>query len=141
MITAIFSLIGILIGGYAQYFFTRNQENIKHQRDLRSKAYLDYIDFVCCAAMKNNTKENNKKGADAKARICLYGSPDVIKAYADFEKSGASLYTNEQMQRFAQMVLLMRSSSGNEKIEDVKLLEIMLFGSEKKDIYLDKKRA
>jgi hypothetical protein len=43
MLTAVLPVVGVLVGASLQYFFTRYLETQRHQRDLRTQAYLDYI--------------------------------------------------------------------------------------------------
>jgi hypothetical protein len=48
------------------------------------------------------------KLADAKARICLYGSSSVIRSFSKFEQLGATMNTNEQRNAFIKMATEMR---------------------------------
>ncbi|MGA3185832.1 MAG: hypothetical protein ABSF22_01865, partial [Bryobacteraceae bacterium] len=47
---------------------------------------------------------------NAKARVSIYGSADVISALADFEKAGAMTFTQEQHVAFLAVVSAMRTS-------------------------------
>lgn len=120
MLTGIFSFLGIIIGASLQYLFTKHIENKRHLRDLRSKAYMDYLKCVCEQAQhlymqqSHEYKELFARTADSKARICLYGSNSAIKAFSIFEKLGASMKTNESKQAFISMVAIMRTDSGSE---------------------------
>jgi len=79
MTTAIFPYFGIIIGAALQYFFTRHLDNQRHHRELRTKAYTDYLKCVCEQAnlgkprQSEEGRELSTKTADAKCRICLYG--------------------------------------------------------------------
>ena len=128
MTTAILSFLGVMIGASLQYFFTRHIEAQRHYRDLRSKAYMDYLKCVCEQAqfrLKENTRERQElfaKTGDAKARICLYGSKEAIEAFSKFEQLGATMNTTEQCRSFTDMVSIMRTDSGSElgvKSEDM----------------------
>jgi len=60
--------------------------------------------------------------SDAKARICLYGSKTVLKAFAEFEKLGATMKSAPQERAFVAMVSAMRDDSGlgsNVTLEDI----------------------
>ncbi|MDR9468025.1 hypothetical protein, partial [Marinospirillum sp.] len=46
MTVAFFSFFGIVIGAALQYVFTRHLDSQKHQRELRSRAYIDYLRCV-----------------------------------------------------------------------------------------------
>lgn len=47
MITGLLSFLDVVLGASLQYFFTRHIESQRHLRDLRSKAYMDYLQCVC----------------------------------------------------------------------------------------------
>ena len=134
MLTAFLSFLGVVIGASLQYFFTRHIENQRHIRDLRSKAYMDYLKTVSELA-NDRPKENSKeridlmvRTADAKSRICLYGSKKAIHAFSRFEKLGAKLNTEDQHQSFTDMVSTMRLDSGSEIGVEAQALQNVLFG-------------
>ena len=135
MFTAILSFVGVVIGASLQYFFTRHIENQKHIRDLRSNAYMDYLRTASELA-NYRPKENSKeridilaRTADAKSRVCLYGSNTVIKAFSKFERLGATMGTAEQRDAFTDMVKEMRNDSGGEMGADSTDLQAVLLGS------------
>ncbi|VVC85238.1 hypothetical protein [Sideroxydans sp. CL21] len=134
MSAAIFSLIGIVAGGSLQYFFTRHLDSQKYHRDLRTKSYTDYLKSVCDLAnlgiqpKSPEAREMFAKTADAKARICLYGSVAAIAAFAEFERLGATMNTAEQRATFTRMVAIMRSDSGSKQDVVLKDLEAVLIG-------------
>jgi hypothetical protein len=130
MLTAVLPVVGVLVGASLQYFFTRYLETQRHHRDLRTQAYLDYIKSVSGLAHLNDPQGSQERdllasAADAKARICLYGSGEVVKAFALFEKLGAAVTSPSQRESFVAMIVAMRSDSGSAsraRIEDVRLL-------------------
>ena len=134
METAILSFIGLIVGATLQYFFTRHIENQRHIRDLRSKAYMDFMQTVCELANmrpKEGSKERNElaqRTADAKARICLYGSSETIQAYSKWEQLGPNMGSEEQRNAFIEMVKLMRADSGSDIKVDSKDLKNVLLG-------------
>jgi hypothetical protein len=139
MTIALVSLIGIITGALLQYFFTSHLENQRHYRDLRTKAYMDYLKVISENAQENrsgspnpaNLHELSIRVTDAKARICLYGSKKVIRAFAVFDKLGAKVITDEQRKAIIEMLLAMRSDSGGHSGVDTKDLEIMMLGQHK----------
>jgi len=102
MSAAIFSFFGIVIGASLQYVFTRHLDNQKHHRELRTKAYTGYLKCVCEQAnlakqrQSQEGRELSTQTADAKCRICLYGSSSAVEAFAEFERLGATMNTPEQ---------------------------------------------
>ena len=130
-------LVGVVVGASLQYFFTRYLEDVRHRRNLRTESYMDYIKCVCeHANLRAHLKapemaELLSRTANAKARICLYGSAKAIRRFAIFERLGASMNTEDQRQVFIEMVSAMREDSGGESGAGVKDLEIVLLGNHK----------
>lgn len=135
MLTVILPFFGIIIGASLQYLFTRHMESLRHLRELRSKSYMDYLKCVCEQAHFRFKEENKEKQelfsrtADAKARICLYGSNEAIQAFSHFEKLGASMGSAEQRKAFTNMVSIMRTDSGSEIGSEHEDIQIVLLGT------------
>ena len=131
MTASLASLIGIIFGGVLQFIFTRRLSTISHHRDLRTKAYIDYLKAVSEQSNVDIQNRDSLKGdlrakvSDAKCRICLYGSRAAIKSFAEFEKTGANISKNPA--KFTEMVVIMRKDSAREKA-DSKDIELMLLG-------------
>lgn len=81
---------------------------------------------------KKNSAEGRQLGAktaDSKCRISLYGAPAVLSAFANFERLGAAINTNEQCSAFTDMVAAMRKDAlGNSSVAQADL-EAVLLGS------------
>lgn len=133
MIVAILPILGLIIGASLQYFFTRYLENQRHHRELRTQAYLDYLKSISELAHLNDPQGSQErdlfaKVADAKARICLYGSEGVLRAFALFEKLGATITSPMQQKAFVGMVLAMREDSGSTYVSSTEDIEMLLLG-------------
>jgi len=131
--TAIFPLVGLVVGAVLQFLFTRHLDNKKHQRDLRSKAYADYLQCVSEHANMGHKKSTiegqilGAKTADAKCRISLYGAPVVISTFAEFERLGITMNTREQCSAFTEMVAAMRKDTlGNSLVAQADLEAVLL---------------
>lgn len=132
------SFIGIIIGAALQYIFTRQIEYRRALRDMKTRAYMDYLQGVCEQAqiskMDDKKAANEKliaaftKVADAKARICLYGSKQVIKAFSEFERFGASMATKPQRESFVVMTLAMRKDAGLSSHPEGEAISMVLLG-------------
>lgn len=135
MTPAIFTFLGVVAGAVLQYFFTRHLENQKHYRGLCTQAYTDYLKSVCeqaqlaGQAQPKDIREIFARTADAKSRICLYGSATAVEAFAEFERLGAMMKTNEQRRAFTKMVAIMRTDSGSDRGVQIESLEIVLMGN------------
>ena len=136
MNAAIFSFFGIVVGASLQYFFGRHLDDQKHLRELRTKAYTDYLLCVCEHANLARQKQSAKgrelfvKTADAKSRICLYGSASSVNALALFERLGATMTTQEQRISFTELVSAMRTDSGSSVEVELNNLEVILLGQD-----------
>ena len=95
---------------------------------------MDFMQTVCELANmrpKEGSKERNElaqRTADAKARICLYGSSETIQAYSKWEQLGPNMGSEEQRNAFIEMVKLMRADSGSDIKVDSKDLKNVLLG-------------
>ena len=133
MTSAILSFVGLVIGAILQFLFSRYLDNKKHQRDLRAKAYADYLQCVSEHAnlgyqkLSTESRQLYAKTADAKCRISLYGASDVIAAFAKFERMGATMATDEQRGVFADMVLAMRLDTFGKSLVNHADIEAVLF--------------
>jgi len=86
-------------------------ERAKHNDELRSKAYADYLGAVAAAAhLRSDEDERDamRAAADAKARIAVYGSSDVVDALARFEEAGGTLADDVAQAAFVSLVSAMR---------------------------------
>jgi hypothetical protein len=131
---AILSFFGVIIGASLQYVFTRYLDNQRHHRDLRTQAYLDYLNSVSGLAHLNEPQGSQErdllaKVADAKGRVCLYGSKEVIHAFALFEKLGAVVSSVQQRAAFVAMVIAMRNDSRNSADPGTEDIALVLLGS------------
>lgn len=132
----VMGILGIIVGALLQYFFTKFLEEKRHRRELRTQAYLDYMKCVSELAQraqfpnKSSPAEIYARTADAKGRICLYGSPKVIRAFSIFEKLGATMGTADGEDSYIKMIKAMRKDSGNNcKIDSIDVA-LMLFGNQ-----------
>lgn len=133
MDTAVLSIISLGIGAALQYFFTKHIENQRHIRELRAKAYMDFLKSVCeygNFGYKPDSKEGielAERTAHAKSRICLYGSTKVIQAFSQWQQVGPSMVTDEQRSAFISLVKAMRADSGGEvEVNSVDLKKVLL---------------
>lgn len=72
------SLLGVLIGAFLQFYFSRSKEYETKLLHLETQAYIDFIKAVAelkTAQIENDSERINRCCsflADAKTRICLY---------------------------------------------------------------------
>jgi hypothetical protein len=137
ILTGLLPLAGVVIGASLQYYFSRSSEHRNQLSLLRTQAYVDYLGSVAkfAQAAKTNPTERLKflsEAADAKTRICIYGSKDAIALLAEFERQGAQLSSKESINIFIRLCSQMRKEGlNNESIIPTENLEIVLFGPER----------
>jgi len=136
MTVAIFSFFGVIIGAILQYFFTRHLDQQRAHRDARTSAYTDYLSCVSEHANpaqfleSTDGHELGARTADAKCRICLYGSSPTVAAFAKFERLGARMNSAEQRAAFTHMVAVMRKDSSGTAGVTADDLQIVLLGTD-----------
>ena len=124
---ALLTFVAIGVTSLLTYLFTRRNEFEKHKRMMVTQAYADYLRGVAEGAHLNldsNHAQVMARVADAKARICLYGSPEVIASLAKFESAGGEILNSQQHELFASLVLAMRGDSKVPRND----MELILFG-------------
>jgi hypothetical protein len=133
MNSAVVSLIGLVVGAVLQFMFTRYLDNKKHQRDLRAKAYADFVQCASELAILGHQKSSTEwrqliaRTTDAKCRISIYGAPAVISAFAAFERLGAVIHTQEQRDAFTEMVAAMRQDAlGSSSVAQADLETVLM---------------
>jgi hypothetical protein len=129
---AILPLLGVLLGAALQFWFSRRAERSKAIESLRAEAYVDYLSGVAASAYVHSDEDiriAHRALADAKARIAVYGSPQVISALARFEESGAVLARGNDVKPFLAVVACMRSEAPLVAEHD---LELLLLGRREK---------
>jgi len=129
IIVAISSLCGVLLGVGSQYFFGKALESRKQLLLQRSQSYVDFLKAVALVAHGGRSKENLAMAADAKTRICVYGSADVIKLLGEFTTIGSNTGSPVGRSKIVELVKEMRKDIGkaDRSIAERDLLDI-LFG-------------
>jgi hypothetical protein len=138
MLTALLPMLGVIIGAGLQYFFSRSGERRKHLEALKSQAYVDYM--RCVAQLAKVERGDIKKfselsaeTADAKTRVCMYGSTKVIRTLADFAKGGSVLDSPDSFERFLEICHEVRRENFGDAgaVVAPEDLSIVLFGPER----------
>lgn len=126
---AVLPLVGVVLGAGLQFLLSRAATREQRAATLRAQAYADYLRAVAASGhlrSDEDLRDAHRDAAEAKARIAVYGSTDVINALARFEESGAVLSSAAASRAFASLVAAMRSGAGRVSDHDLKLL---LFGA------------
>ena len=105
--TAVLPLIGVAVGAILQHWLSRSAEERKQLQLLRSQAHVDYLRAVARAAHAHSSdaqRAAKADAADAKARIAVYATADVVQALARFEAAGPTLTNPRSNQCFLALV-------------------------------------
>jgi hypothetical protein len=122
-------LAAVLIGAALGYVSGRLLETRKQLTLQKGQAYADYLKALAMAATDRKSTSAVGLAADAKTRVCIYGSPAVVRALAGFEQAGARVAGETGQAAVAQLVKTMRADMGvsGAKIEEGDL-RMVLFG-------------
>lgn len=128
LLLPIFSLIGVVVGGGVQYLLGRELESRKQLALQRSQSYVDY--FKAMALLAHGKESSSLSLAtDAKTRICLYGSSNVIGYLRKFEEVGAITSSSEAQVVLVGLIKAMRQDiSKDNLVPDDEALWRILFG-------------
>ena len=131
------ALLVVVIGyiGYCiQYWYAKRLESQKHQRNLRTNTYADFIKGVAGVAITQKNKSIKEQEfmvllAGARARIAIYGSKEVIESIASFWRGGAILDTQERLDSFISICQTIRKEAlpKDQNVSD-KEMSLLLFG-------------
>ena len=128
LLIASLSLIGVLIGATLQYAYGQRLEAKKLLSNQKALAYTDY--FKAAAGLsQGRTADLLALTADAKTRICLFGTPDVVRALKDLEEVGAILSEPKGQIAMAAIMNAMRADLlGTRSVLGTSDLSAVLFG-------------
>jgi hypothetical protein len=125
--------LAFLAGALVKHFFDRLSASSQHTRQLRTQAYVDFL--AGTAKLTRETRQHPDGAkllaavADAKARICVYGSLSVVSALAALEATDLILSSPETKLAFLKIVHLMRQdSTGNSSGLTIEMTNAILFG-------------
>lgn len=125
-------LVAVLIGAALGYLSGRLLETRKQLTFEKGRAYADYLKALATAATDRKAVAVGM-AADAKTRICIYGSPAVMRALAGFEQAGARVDGDIGRSAVAQLIKAMRADMGASagRVYDTDL-HMVLFGPERR---------
>ncbi len=133
LIVALIGFTGVAASALIQYYLGRKSEKDKKAVEIRSQAYLDFINVVSeIASSAKHSEQRNleqlQKLNQAKSRVILIGSNDVVKeVYVFFTKYGV-LNSNEAYSAFSNIVSAMRSDLSGVKSLANNIIYESLFG-------------
>ncbi|MCG7531070.1 hypothetical protein MHM98_06865 [Psychrobium sp. MM17-31] len=133
IIVALIGLTGVGASTLIQYYLGRRNEKTKKAIDIRAQAYLDLVNTV--SEIASSAKHDEKRNLEqlqqltqAKTRVVLIGSDDVVNEIHQFFTNYGALNTEGSFNAFSNIVAAMRSDlSGNNNLSS-RVLSEALFG-------------
>jgi predicted ATP-grasp superfamily ATP-dependent carboligase len=137
IVAAVVGMLGVMVGATLQYLYGKRAETSKQLQTLKNQAYVDFVKSVAGMASAQRFKNKEKEFevsillADARARIAVYGSKEVIEGIAAFYRTHGLLATPEAMSSFVEVIQKMRKQAvdKDESISDKELSQL-LFGTD-----------
>ena len=108
------SLVGVALGGGLQFMGGRALETRRQLTAQKSQSYVDYFRAIALLAQGGERSENLALATDAKVRVCLYGSPDVVEHLRRFEDVGPTLDRPEAHAVIVDLLKAMRRDIGKD---------------------------
>lgn len=139
----LFPILTFFAGAVIQYFFSILNEKRTILTGNRIKAYSDYLLLVNRKSSLIEDAEKSKNLAeisDAKYRICIYGSNEVVDKLSEFEGQNPSNNEEEQRKLFFNLCNAMRQDAGNEKVLDDKIFHKVMFGHVESIVLIQKEK-
>lgn len=128
-------LVGVVLGASLQHLFAKRKGKFDRSDSARDGAYADYLQSVATIANSQMGEDRDfdfktrSALADAKSRIVIFGSDEVIACLAKFEKSGAVLSDPHSMDCFMNVLQTMRNEGRNGKTTaESKEMKLVVFG-------------
>ena len=125
VLLALLPLAGVILGAFLQS--TRESKNQK--KALKIKAYTDYLQAAATLSSKDQSKHVDARVllTDAKIRIAIYGSKEVITNIAAFDRMGSFLTNADGMNAFMKITSAMRAEDTKDEIEKADMAQL-IFG-------------
>ena len=111
-LNSVLPLIGVLIGAGLQFIFGKTLESRKQLSLQKGQAYADYFRAMSAAGTQGSSKETLALATDAKTRVCIYGSPEVVSRLGDFERAGAIVASGDGQAAVVRLLKAMRKDVG-----------------------------
>ncbi len=134
LIVAIIGLIGVGASALIQFFLGRRAEKSKKILEIRTQAYLDFINIISEIASSakhrdKRTLEQLQKLTQAKSRIALIGSAEVVLEMRKFFSGTNFLITDESFLAFSMLISAMRKDLTKSDSIEIGVLRDVIFGT------------
>ena len=132
------TLFSVLVGSLLQNFLSKKSTLNEFQIKLKEDAYSDFARSAAGVAVSQRMSDQTKELdytillADAKARITVCGSKEVVESLATFFKFKAHLADPESRRLFTNAIKAMREDllSSNQRVQDNDINSLLYGGEE-----------
>jgi hypothetical protein len=137
-VTILLPILGVVVGAILQYWLSSASQVRGRLLEARTKAYADYLASVSRKSRVSKSEEREYSAvlaaiAEAKYRICVYGSDTVITKLAEFEGSAAGTAEREMRSRFLRLCQAMRQDAGSTTVLNLDILYAAVHGFDQTD--------
>jgi hypothetical protein len=133
VLNGVLPLVGVAVGAGLQLLLGRSLETSKQLKVARAQAYADFFKAVALLATKGHSVDALGLAADAKSRICIYGSPEVVKRLRAFEEQGPIIGSDQSKAIIAALLLEMRKDiDGTARNLNEQDIHLVVFGALRK---------
>ncbi|ATP89898.1 hypothetical protein [Aeromonas caviae] len=134
LIVACIGVVSVLASALVQYKLGRLNERSKKEEEVRTQAYLDFVNVVSEIASSSNSGnksvdgERHRKLVSSKSRVVLLGSDQVVRSVSDFFCKHQQLSSAESYKDFTLVIMAMRKDVSVKNRLKSDELEVALFG-------------
>ncbi len=133
VVVALMGLGGVCASALVQYYLGRQSEKNKKVVEIRSQAYLDLVNVVSeiASSAKHDEQRNLEqlqKLTQAKSRVVLIGSDNVVKELHGFFTEFGVLNSEKSFDAFSKIVAEMRIDLSGKSTLASNILAESLFG-------------
>jgi hypothetical protein len=112
---AIVAFMSAVIGSVLTAWANKNHEISRFERQNRNDAYLAYINGICRLSYLGDDPEGVRSAhmmmADARGRVALFGSKDVVEGLSKVFTHGSDLWTDAARSDVSDVIEAMRRDS------------------------------
>ncbi|OCH11870.1 hypothetical protein [Aliivibrio fischeri] len=133
IVVALIGISGVLASAIVQYLLGSKMEKSKKQIEVKSQAYLDFLNAV--SEIASSAQYSEKRSVEqlqrlnqAKTRVILIGSKSVVEDLHVFFKDYGTLNSDDAYDSFSKIVKSMRNDLSGKDALNLSVICEALFG-------------
>ena len=120
ILIGILPVLGVVLGALLQHKLAKSKEREAQFASIRQQTYADYVGAVSAVAAARSP-DSIAQLIDAKSRMAIYASNEVIDRLSEFETVGPNLTSPVAKEAFVKLAGQMRAESGATATRDASL--------------------